>query len=329
VAVIHPRHGGARIVALRALGLGDLLTAVPALRALRDAFPSAAIGVALPEPLVPLLPLVGAFGAIPARPLAPLTAPEPVDVAVNLHGCGPQSHRVLEALHPGRLVAFAHREVPRSTGGPEWREDEHEVQRWCRLLVESGIPADPDRLDLSVTVPAAPDAPTVLHAGAAAPARRWPPDRFAALAAAEAARGHRVLLTGDTADRPRARAIAAAAGLPGECILAGRTTVRGLVDVIAGAGLVVSNDTGVAHLATALRRPSVVLFGPTPPSRWGPPPDRPWHRALWAGRHGDPHGTTLDPGLDAITVDEVDDAIAAVRRAVADASSAERPLVSR
>ena len=76
-------------------------------------------------------------------------------------------------------------------------------------------------------------------------------------------------------------------------------------------------DTGVAHLATALRTPSVVLFGPTSPALWGPPPDRPWHRALWAGTSGDPHGQRPDPGLLAIGVDQVTEALADLPEAAA------------
>jgi uncharacterized protein YjbJ (UPF0337 family) len=64
-------------------------------------------------------------------------------------------------------------------------------------------------------------------------------------------------------------------------------------------------DTGVAHLATAYRTPSVVLFGPTPPGEWGPPPDRPQHRVLWRGGRGDPHADAPDPGLLAIAVEDV------------------------
>ena len=52
--------------------------------------------------------------------------------------------------------------------------------------------------------------------------------------------------------------------------LAGRTTLGGLGALLQGARLLVSNDTGVAHLATALRLPSVVLFDPSQLARWAP-----------------------------------------------------------
>ena len=76
-------------------------------------------------------------------------------------------------------------------------------------------------------------------------------------------------------------------------------------------------DTGVAHLATAYRRPSVVLFGPVAPALWGPPP-RPQHVVLWHGDGtGDPWGTDLDPALARITVDEVEGALDELEHIVA------------
>jgi len=94
--------------------------------------------------------------------------------------------------------------------------------------------------------------------------------------------------------------------------LSGRLTLGQLADVVAGAELVVSGDTGVAHLATAYAVPSVVLFGPTPPWTWGPAIDAHLHVVLWHGddrpgahHQGDAHGAALDPALAATTVDEV------------------------
>lgn len=87
-------------------------------------------------------------------------------------------------------------------------------------------------------------------------------------------------------------------------MLAGATDLEGLAALVAAAGRVLCGDTGVAHLATSLGTPSVVLFGPVAPAQWGPPPLA-RHVALWAGRRGDPHGVTIDPGLLRLDVDEV------------------------
>lgn len=284
-----------QIVVLRDLGLGDLLTGVPALRAVRAAFPDDRITLVAPEALAPLALATEAVDAVGRRP-----APRP-DVAVNLHGRGPQSHHRLLGLHPRRLITFGRPGIP----GPEWRADEHEVRRWCRLLEECGVPTDPGDLDLRrpdvVRVPNF----TVIHPGAASGARRWPAVRFAAVARAEAARGRTVVVTGSPDEVDLARRVADGAGLEPSDVQAGRTDVMGLVDLVASAGRIVCGDTGVAHVATAVRTPSVVLFGPTSPAHWGPPPERAWHCVLWAGRTGDPHATEPDPGLLAITADEV------------------------
>lgn len=77
-----------------------------------------------------------------------------------------------------------------------------------------------------------------------------------------------------------------------------------LAAVVAGARLVVCGDTGVAHLATAYRTPSVLLFGPMSPARWGPRSGP--HTVLWKGDgRGDPHGERPDPALLALRTDDV------------------------
>jgi ADP-heptose:LPS heptosyltransferase/uncharacterized protein YjbJ (UPF0337 family) len=293
-----------RLLAYRALGLGDLLTGVPALRALRDAFPDHHVVLAAPAVLAPLAALTGAVDEVVDTPPLGVPAVEGGDVAVNLHGRGPESHRAILAAGPARLIAFAAPGVPWS--GPEWRAGEHEVRRWCRLLGESGIPADPTRLDLP---PPPPDpvarGATVIHPGAASAARRWPAERWAAVAAAERRAGRRVVVTGSPAERPLAAAVARGAGLDPADVLAGRTGLLDLAAVVAAAGRVLCGDTGVAHLATAFGVPSVLLFGPTPPEEWGPPRERAQHVVLHRGRRGDPHGDAPDPGLMEIAVEHV------------------------
>jgi ADP-heptose:LPS heptosyltransferase len=96
-------------------------------------------------------------------------------------------------------------------------------------------------------------------------------------------------------------------------VVAGDLDLGALASVVAHAASVCCGDTGVAHLATAFATPSVVVFGPTPPSEWGPPP-RPCHRVLWAGRRGAPNAARPDPGLLAIDVPSVVHALDALPR---------------
>jgi len=296
------------VLALRALGLGDLLTAVPALRALRDT--GARVTVAAPAPLAPLVALAGCDHQ-PAEPLQALPShTADAELFVNLHGRGPESHAIALATHPRRLVAFYHPHVPATADMPVWDPGEHEVARWCRLLTETGIPADPARLDLPAPpLPgalAATRGATVVHPGAASPARRWPAARFATVARAEARAGRLVVITGGPAETQLAREVAQRAGLPPETVLAGRTDLADLAAVVAHAQRIVCGDTGVAHLATAFGIPSVVLFGPTSPHAWGPPRARARrHRVLWAGRTGDPHAGRPHEGLLEIEPDDV------------------------
>ncbi|MDH2427512.1 glycosyltransferase family 9 protein [Sphaerisporangium sp. TRM90804] len=276
---------------LRARGIGDLLTAVPALRALRRG--GLSVALAAPECLRDLAALTGAVDHI--HPTSGLDAftwnGRRPDVAVNMHGRGPLSHRLLMDARPLRLWAYANPAFPRLKG-PRWQEHDHEVERWCRLVRWYG--SRPDPADLLLSAPAHPSpAPggVVIHPGGDDPARRWPPDRFAQVARAVAAEGLRVVVTGGARERPMALLVAAQAVLPPSAVLAGRTSLGELCALVAGARLVISGDTGMARLATAYGTPSVAVFGPRPPGRWGPPPDRPQHLVLAGG--GDPRAVAV------------------------------------
>ena len=307
----------ARVTILRALGLGDLLAVVPALRGLAEGLggPHHELLLVTPHGLAPLVALtpgpagrlLRVAGSDVLRSLP--DAARGAELAVNLHGKGPESHRLLAGSGCRRLLAFRHRDVPESAGGPAWDPGEHEVDRWCRLVRHAGFDADPARLDL-LRPPGADEHPlagaTVVHPGAASPSRRWPAERFASVARSEAAAGRRVVVTGGPHEELLVRQVSTAAGLPSSAALAGRTSVAELAEIVAAAARVVCGDTGVGHLATAFGTPSVVVFGPTPPTVWGPPPARSdRHRVVWSGRAGDPHAPSADPGLLEITPERV------------------------
>ncbi|MGW2337112.1 glycosyltransferase family 9 protein [Streptomyces sp. NPDC001685] len=295
-----------RVLVLRALGLGDLLAGVPALRGLRRAFPGDHVVLALPPALREAALATGTVDAIlpaeaPGRGVPALThwTGPPPDLAVDLHGNGPASRDALAALRPRRLLAFA-------DGTPVWRADEHERQRWCRFLVAHGIPADPD--DLRLPLPGTPSpvpGVVVVHPGAESVARRWPAGRYAAVVAHLRAAGHHVVLTGGPGEDALVAEVADRAGVPPWDLLPGGLPFARLAALVAHAALLISGDTGLAHLAAAYGTPSVTLFGPVPPQLWGPPPLH-RHIALYKpGPPGDPHGDTPDPCLLRIGPDDV------------------------
>jgi heptosyltransferase I len=109
----------------------------------------------------------------------------------------------------------------------------------------------------------------VLNPGAAWPNKRWPPERFGALAAALQDRtGLRSLVTWGPAEQALATAVVNASD--GSASLAPATSVSDLAVLMRDAALVVSGDTGPLHIAAAMGTPLVGLYGPTWPERNGP-----------------------------------------------------------
>lgn len=374
------------VLVLRALGLGDGLTGVPALRGVRRLVgPDARIVLAAPAAIGAFLVGLGlADELLPTPDLDEVAdrwraryGQERPELAVDLHGKGPRSHLLLQSLHPRRLLAWRCPEAGH-LDGPVHDDGEHEVARWCRLLAWAGAACTPAELRLppprrephtgaggfsgaaaggerDVRAPGGvPAGYVVVHAGAAAGARRWPADRFADVVRALGVQGRTVVLTGSAGESgltagiaARAAGAAAAAGSSaGESRdgtaagagrvrdLAGRLDLAPLAAVVAGTALVISGDTGVAHLATAYGIPSVLLFGPTPPAWWGPAIDLEIHRVLWHGPSlvapgglyiGDPNGDLVDPALARITATEVLNGVADVLQSAAEPPRARDP----
>ncbi|HZT81764.1 MAG TPA: glycosyltransferase family 9 protein [Gemmataceae bacterium] len=130
--------------------------------------------------------------------------------------------------------------------------------RAAALLEEGGVAGRP----FAVLVP-----------GTVWETKHWRVDGFAAVARHLHATGRGVVLAGSAKERDRCRAVADAC--PAACDLSGRTTVPELAALLRRAAVCVTNDSGSMHLAVALGRPVVAVFGPTDP--------------LWVGPYGQPH----------------------------------------
>lgn len=290
---------------------------MPALRLLRRALPDHRVVLLGPA-------WVRGVAGFPVDAVVDDATAPPPDVVVNLHGRGPQSHARLDTLAGARPVRRVGHAAP-GWDGPEWVDDPRrpERRRWCDLLAASGLVDDATAAaaadDLRLPLPRASTASmraisdrkatsstpgaVVVHPGAAFGAKRWPVERFAAVAAALAGDGHRVVVTGGPDEAALTAEVAAASG---GLDLAGRTTIGELLALVAGARLVIAGDTGIAHVATAFGVPSVTLFGPVGPEQWGPPPD-PRHVVLTdaAVRRGERFADRPDPALLAVGTPQV------------------------
>src|SRR5262245_45100201 len=300
------------ILILRALQLGDLLCAVPAFRALRSAFPEARIvllGLPWARAFVDRFSsCLDGFIALPGYPGLPEQSPQPekissflagvqskrFDLAIQMHGNGSITNSLTLLLgakqaagyyQPGEFCPDPLRFLPYPT-------TEHEVWRHLRLMEFLEVPLrgdglhfpvdEEDHLALRAVDEAAelePGRYVCVHPGARCPTRRWPPQGFARVADALAERGLQIVLTGssDEADPPRAVANHMKA-----CAvdMAGKTDLGSLAALLSESRLLVSNDTGLSHLAAALSVPSVVIFLASDPKRWAPL-DRRRHRILY------------------------------------------------
>lgn len=295
-----------RIAVLRALQLGDLLCTVPALRALDGAWPDARITlIGLPwarqfaarfrRYIDAYLEFPG-FPGLRERDLDLEALPEFFQSSRNLHfdlvlqmqGSGEITNPLAVLLGAGRTAGFYRpgRFCPDPRRYLEWRDDEHEVLRWLRLVERLGVPARGTQLEFPLT-----DADyqewrgfgldhyAVLHPGSQLRSRRWSPERFAQVGDALAREGMRVVITGIAAEAGLVRRVKEAMREPA-LDLAGRTTLGGLAALIARARLLVANDTGVSHIAAATRTPSVIIACGSDPRRWAPL-ERQLHRVLY------------------------------------------------
>lgn len=189
----------------------------------------------------------------------------PLPAALLLRMAGISRISAISSDYPGSLLDLRH----------QVDDDLPEPERARSLASAAGfaLPAgDSGRLAVRGPLPdtsglTGPPPYVVVHPAASAPARAPSPHRSAAIVAALARVGHRVAVTGSAAQRRLTARVAGTAAAD----LGGRTSLRQLAAVLAGAQVVVVPNTGAAHLAAAVGTPVVSLFAPVVPAvRWRP-----------------------------------------------------------
>ena len=309
------------VVVFRALHLGDMLCAVPALRALRRSLPAACITlVGLPwarQFAQRFGAYIDAFFAFPGHTMLPEQSfvheraeefyaamqAQRFGLAVQLHGSGNISNRVIAGLGAQAMAGFGAQTAP-GGGFLPYPAMGAEPLRLLQLTDRLGAPAAGTQLEFPLTTHderelrdsgigdgLVPHSYLCIHPGARDRGKCWPPALFAVVADRLADEsGLRVVLTGSAAEADLSAAVARHMRHPA-IDAAAPISIGAMAALMSRARLLVCNDTGVSHIAAGLKLPSVVIFSKADIQRWAPL-DRALHRCLW-----DPDGEQVDAVL--------------------------------
>ena len=277
--------GVERIAVLRANAIGDFVFTLPALEALRAAYPDAEITLLG-------LPWHAAFLRDRPGPVDRVVVPPPTrgvregtedpaaldaffarmraerfDLVVQLHGGGRWSNPFVSRLGARITAGCRSADAAPLDRSIPFVYFQSETARGLEVVGLVGAPpvtlapalgvVESDRAEASALAAGGPFA--VLHPGAGDPRRRWAPAGFAAVGDALAARGLRIVVTGTGEEREAVDAVAAA--MDAEAVLAcDALSLGGLAGLLERAAVVVSNDSGPLHLAGAVGTPTVGIF---------------------------------------------------------------------
>lgn len=309
-----PQGRPARIAVFRALNLGDMLCALPALRALRAQLPRAhitLIGLESARPVLERYPqyldellVFPGDPAFPEQPVRRHALPgfyqamraRAFDLVLQMHGSGQQSNGIVRDMAPAQWAGFVPEDAQAEPGRLlPWPDHLHEVHRYLALLHHLGAAEGDDGLEFPVNASDERQADSLaaqrglrldrtlfIHAGARLASRRWPLERYAAVASALAAEGWRIALTGSAGESGMAQRIQALAAGGGRFEnLCGATGLGTLASLLHRGRLLICNDTGISHVAAAVHAPSVVIASGSDVARWAPL-DRERHIVLHA-----------------------------------------------
>ena len=307
------------IIILRALQLGDLLCTVPAFRALRAAYPAARVtlvGLPWAEEFVRRFShYLDDFIAFPGWPGLPESEPQVAqipgflasiqqqqfDLAIQMQGSGGITNPLIR-LFGARQEAGYYTPGQYRPNEPfffPYPEGAHEIKIFTSLLVRLGIPNQGEALEFPIAADERqaftefqaahklkPGSYACLHPGARALPRRWHPKKMAVVADGLSAAGLRVVITGSAAEQELTQAVLSHMRA-GALNVVGQTSLGMLAQLLEHAALLVSNDTGVSHIAAAFGTPSVILFTTSDPNRWRPL-NRKLHRAVLNAQSASP-----------------------------------------
>ncbi len=282
--------GISKIAVLRASALGDLIFALPALDALRDAYPDAEIVLlgrpwhvdflsGRPSPIDRVIVVPPSKGVREEEGLEPDPAElerffiamrqEQFDLAIQLHGGGRNSNPFVLQLGARFTAGSRTRDAAMLDRWVPYVYFQAEIMRCLEVVALVGaqfrlpvptVHVTARDLEESRQVCVESDQPLVaIHPGASDPRRRWPPTAFAAVADAMASAGALVVVTGTERERPLVDELLGSMTNPAED-LCGRLSLTALTGLLSRCRLVVANDTGPLHLAGAVCAPSVGVY---------------------------------------------------------------------